>query len=380
MILQIKLTADATGADRAVAAFSKRAGAYVGSIGSELKSQLAGAFAAGAVIAAVRSFGAHVVETVDNIKDMSEQLGVSTDEIQRMQKAANDAGVKFTVISGALQRIDQLRAQAAGGDKAASGLFAGLGIDPNVGTSLDILRQAVKASFGTAQQQAAYASLFAKKANQMRVVVAELQAQGPIELISEGQIQRIDQANAKLEESKRRLTALSAGPAAFLTGVLERGIGGYLNIGKGLGKLLGSEFGKSPTDAEKSEGLKRILAGAFSVFGGALFGGKMNDKMLASLGIANASGTSAALSGITPQPSSAQAAAIAASTPAASAISLGQPGDSLSRIGLFVGGRPEVRSLASIERNTAEAARSSSQALRTLKAIEEGIMALGGQI
>ncbi len=72
MNLVVKLTADATAAERGVAAFSKKAGSYVGSIGSELKSQLVGAFAAGAVISAVRSFGAHVVEMVDNIKDMSE--------------------------------------------------------------------------------------------------------------------------------------------------------------------------------------------------------------------------------------------------------------------------------------------------------------------
>lgn len=318
MILQIKLMADASGADRAVAAFSKRAGAYVGSIGSELKSQLAGAFAAGAVIAAVSSFGAHVVETADNIKDMSEQLGVSTDEIQRMQKAANDAGIKFTVISGALQRIEALRSQAASGDAAAGGLFAGLGIDPTQGNALSILTQAVEASARGARENALLFDMVGRKAGILKGVVGELKAQGSIKLISEQQIQAIDKVNARLEEAKRRLTVAGAPIIAMLS------------------KMFG-------------------------------IGGKSQS------GVASAAGIEIPQAGV-------QSSSIAASTPAASAISLGQPGDSLSRIGLFVGGRPEVRSLASIERNTAEAARQSAQSVRTLKSIEELLKVAGDQI
>lgn len=344
MILQIKLMADATGADRAVAAFSKRAGAYVGSIGSELKSQLAGAFAAGAVIAAVRSFGAHVVETVDNIKDMSEQLGVSTDEIQRMQKAANDAGVKFTVISGALQRIEALRSQAASGDKSAGNLFAGLGIDPTQGTSLSILTQAVEAAANGAKENALLFDLLGRKAGILKGIVGELKSQGSIELITEQQIQTIDKVNARLVEAKRRLTV--AGTPLMAAGIedfaanLERASTGRGALAMALFPMLSKIFG---------------------------IGGKPQ-------------GAAASLAGSEIAPAGVQSSAIAASTPAASAISLGQPGDSLSRIGLFVGGRPEVRSLASIERNTAEAARQSAQSVRTLKSIEELLKVAGDQI
>lgn len=337
MNLVVKLTADATAAERGVAAFSKKAGAYVGSIGSELKSQLVGAFAAGAVISAVRSFGAHVVETVDNIKDMSEQLGVSTDEIQRMQKAANDAGVKFTVISGALQRIEQLRTQAAGGDKAASNLFAGLGVDPTVGTSLDLLKQVVEASFGTAKQQAAYAELFAKKANIIRLIVGELKGQGAIELITEDQIKTIDKANAKLEEAQRRITVAGSPALAAVLNALSSAMEDSVNTGKALRSMFGFKETLEPMASDT-------------------FVGPLQSQ----------SGT--------------QSSSIAASTPAASAISLGQQGDSLSRIGLFVGGRPEVKSLASIERNTAETARAVSTNTRVLKAIEDLMRVAQGEV
>ena len=337
MNLVVKLTADATAAERGVAAFSKKAGAYVGSIGSELKSQLVGAFAAGAVISAVRSFGAHVVETVDNIKDMSEQLGVSTDEIQRMQKAANDAGIKFTVISGALQRIEALRSQAASGDAAAGGLFAGLGIDPTQGNALSILTQAVEASARGARENALLFDMLGRKAGILKGVVGELKAQGSIELISEQQIQTIDRANAKLEEAKRRATVAGA-PA----------LSGILNV---ISSAL-EESSTRPQRIRKLFGMKEMLEPMAS------------DTFV----------------GPVKSPSGIQSSSIAASTPAASAISLGQPGDSLSRIGLFVGGRPEVRSLASIERNTAESARQVAQSVRTLKSIEELLKVAGGEL
>jgi hypothetical protein len=337
MNLVVKLTADATAAERGVAAFSKKAGSYVGSIGSELKSQLVGAFAAGAVISAVRSFGAHVVETVDNIKDMSEQLGVSTDEIQRMQKAANDAGIKFTVISGALQRIEALRSQAASGDAAAGGLFAGLGIDPTQGNALSILTQAVEASARGARENALLFDMVGRKAGILKGVVGELKAQGPIDLISEQQIQTIDKANAKLEEAKRRATVAGAPALSGILNVISSAI---------------EESSTRPQRIRKLFGMKEMLEPMAS------------DTFV----------------GPVESPSGIQSSSIAASTPAASAISLGQPGDSLSRIGLFVGGRPEVRSLASIERNTAESARQVAQSVRTLKSIEELLKVAGGEL
>ena len=341
--LLAKMTMDATAAERGVAAFSKKAGGYLGSIGSELKSQLVGAFAAGAVISAVRSFGAHVVETVDNIKDMSEQLGVSTDEIQRMQKAANDAGVKFTVISGALQRIDALRSQAASGDKAASGLFAGLGIDPTQGTALDVLTQAVEASARGARENALLFDMVGRKAGILKGIVGELKGQGPIELISERQIQAIDKVNARLEEAKRRLTV--AGAPIVAAGIED-----------------------TTNTLERISSVKGFLATAmFPVL----------SRMFPAFG---KSGPTAAASGAEIPPPGNQSSSFAASTPAASAISLGQPGDSLSRIGLFVGGRPEVKSLASIERNTADAARSAGQQTRILKSIEDLLKLSADQI
>jgi len=171
----------------------------------------------------------------------------------------------------------------------------------------------------------------------LKGVVGELKAQGSIELISEQQIQTIDRANAKLEEAKRRATVAGA-PA----------LSGILNV---ISSAL-EESSTRPQRIRKLFGMKEMLEPMAS------------DTFV----------------GPVKSPSGIQSSSIAASTPAASAISLGQPGDSLSRIGLFVGGRPEVRSLASIERNTAESARQVAQSVRTLKSIEELLKVAGGEL
>lgn len=332
--LGFKITADATQAERAVAAFSKKSSAYIGSIGTELKGQLAGAFAAGAVIAAVRSLGAHVVETVDNVKDLSEQLSISTDDVQRLQKAANDAGVGFSEISVAMQRIEALRAQAAGGDKNAQGIFSALGIDPSQGTGLNILTKAIDA--GTVGgKTAAMFNLLGNKASLLKNVMAELKAQGPIDLINENSIEKIDQANLRLQESKRRLTALST-PLA--TAALE---------------------GTTGT-------IQDLIGGG----GGLNFGGPL--RFLSSLMSSNKLAPMAADAFVGPMQGaqSSRSASVSTATTAA-AVNLSSSSDALSRIGLFVGGRPEARRLTDIASNTAATARHLERQTKIFTSIED---------
>lgn len=335
--LEVKITADASSAERAVAAFAPKASKYLGGIGAELKSQLVGAFAAGAVISAVRSFGAHIVETVDDIKDLSDQLGISTDDVQRLQKAANDAGVGFSKISVAMQRIEALRAQAAGGDKTAQGYFSALGIDPMKGSGLDILTQAIDA--GTiGGKSAAMFDLLGNKAALLKGVMSELKAQGPITLIEPGQIDEIDHANNRLKEIKRQATAQATGPAA-----------GFLRyIGGALGGLTEGSVGS------RIAGLHPLVMasrGIKSAFGGSTLP-PMDPNTF-----------------IGPEQEKYRRQSLSAATPAS--ISLGQQGDALSRIGHFVGGSPSVRGLNSIERNTADTARAVTRQTQLLKMIEE---------
>ena len=197
-------------AESAFGAFSKRVGGMLKSnIGggfASIGASLAGMFTVGAAVNWVKS----VSDAVGEIKDMAELLEISTDEVQQLQKAAAGSGQSFEVVAMAMQRIQQLRAQAQAGDKGASGLFAILGIDPSKGSASDIIRQALAASSRGVGENAAAFEMLGKKAASLRMVFDEMEQQGPITLISEEELERIDQATKRLENAMRSLKVASA--------------------------------------------------------------------------------------------------------------------------------------------------------------------------
>ena len=352
----IKFTADASGVQRAVAGMAKQTEKQFKGIGDELTKRIAGAFAAGAVVSAVGNFISSVRQSVDEIKDLSDQLEISTDDVQRLQKAANDTGVKFGVITTALQKIEAKKAEALSGDPKAAGLFAAIGANPG-DSALSILQRAAEESSKSTEKNAAAFELLGKKAVILRNVMVELQRQGPIKLISEDQIQKIDEVNAGLEEAARYAKAAS-------TPIMEGGL-------RTAGAFLTMFNPERMMDINKRAFARKDLG----------FLGRLGLEAMALLGMQDEEGKKydaldlqEALRkrrGITPP-----VAAAAAVAPATSAISLGTQGDALSRIGLFVGGRPEVGALRNIEantRDTAQATRALLTAMReTRDAIQQG--------
>jgi hypothetical protein len=344
--LTIKLRADATAARRVVASF-----------GAELTKRIAGAFAAGSVIDRIAAFVQSVRESVDEIKDLSDQLGLSTEEVQRLQKAANDAGVKFNVITTALQKIEAMRAQAQSGDKGAMGIFQALGIDPNQGSALDILKQAVD---GT-RNSAAVVDLVGRKARILSNIVAELNVQGPITLISDDEIKKIDEVNAKWEEMVRKSKAIAAPPLAYAADVIEGQITAASDLISGL--------------ADASRGGKRA-AGWYKIANAALRLVNVNnpmavDSLAKDLEMKKPLPSDLFVGPVQEAPAF-KSASVATQTARAS-IPLGQPGDALSRIGLFVGGRPESSILAGIERNTHDTARASRDVVKGLADVAQAV-------
>jgi hypothetical protein len=187
-----------------------------------IKGALAGMF----TVSAAKSYFGDLKNIVDEIKDMSELLGVSTDEVQRLQKASAEAGQNFGSVVTAFQRIEQMRAQAMTGDKRASGIFGLLGIDPSKGTGIDILKSAIEASSRGAQENAAAFELVGKKVTGLKLIMEELQRLGPIKLIGEDQLNAIDSAIKKQEEAMRQLKIAGAP----LMSTLAQGATGILNM------------------------------------------------------------------------------------------------------------------------------------------------------
>lgn len=348
----IKLTADASGAQRAVAAFSKTAEKQVSGIGKELTNRIAGAFAAGAVVSAVGNFIGSVRRSVDEIKDLSDQLEISTDDVQRLQKAANDTGIKFGVITTALQKIEAKKAEALSGDPKAAGLFATIGANPNE-SALSILQRAAEESSKSTEKNAAAFELLGKKAVILRNVMVELQKQGPIKLISEDQIQKIDEVNAGLEEAARHSKAASAP-------IMEGG----LRLAGAFATMLNPE---KMLDINKRAFARKDLGflGRLGMINAEFFGVK--DTEGEKTEPADLQEALRKRRGVTPP------VAAAAAVPATSAISLGSQGDALSRIGLFVGGRPEVGALKNIEANTRDTAQATRALLTAMRETRDAI-------
>lgn len=173
-----------------------------GHLGGELRglgASLAGVF----TIGAVKRFASEVVEMVQDIKDMSELLEMSTEDVQRLQKAASEAAIPFTRVVSALQRIEAEKAKALTGDEKSRSLFSMLGIDPGKAGALDILKQTVEASKRGAIENAAAFDLLGAKVGGLKRVVDELNQLGQLKVMSDEDVARIDQASKALENAWR---------------------------------------------------------------------------------------------------------------------------------------------------------------------------------
>jgi hypothetical protein len=194
----MRIGADATGAQRVVAGIANGANKAFSAIGKELTNRLVGAFAAGAVIDRVAGFFKDTVDYADNLGDLAENLGITIEEVQRLEVAANLAGVRFSKLQVLLGKITAMQAQAIEGDKKALGMFAALGLDPRNASALQIMEAAIG-------NQAVATELFGQKLNVVSNVMQKLKSLGPIELITQEQADMLGQVNDKLAEAERRM-------------------------------------------------------------------------------------------------------------------------------------------------------------------------------
>jgi hypothetical protein len=210
---------------------AKKAESVASSLGKSLNRKLGGEFnALGASLAgmftltAARSFFTQMTGIAGEIKDMADLLEISTDEVQKLQKAAADAGQPFNAIVSAFQRIEQTKAKALTGDARASGIFKILGIDPSQTSTLNILTAAINTAGGSAEKNAASFELLGKKVSGLKLAMDELSRQGQINLIDSADLDEIDAAGKRLEEAIREMQAAAAPFATATVRMLTAGI------------------------------------------------------------------------------------------------------------------------------------------------------------
>jgi len=214
----VKVGADATGFNRAVAGVANATNKAFSSVGKEITNRFLGAFAASAIIDRITGFVTETVNYADDIGDLAENLGISVEEVQRLQVASELAGVKFSKLLPILQKIIALQNDAIQGDKKALGIFAALGLDPQNVNALQIMEAAIA-------NNAVATELFDRKINNVFNAMQKLRTLGPIQLITTEQSEALGKANDQLAEAWRTLKVVSvpsiAGGLRFFAGLIK---------------------------------------------------------------------------------------------------------------------------------------------------------------
>ena len=256
----------------------KRASSMTDKFRSTVGSQLGGALS----VAAIGAFTSKVIETVDAIGDLSEQLNISTDDVQRLQVLAGQTGVSFEAMAKSITAVSQERLKAIEEGGKAREYFQTLGfsvaeLNDKSLSNIDLIArmgQAHKDAGSSAQTQAAMIAILGEKAFKAAGAMAKIKEIGPINLVSKEQIDSIGQMADTIDEMKRQLL-VSAIPtigfwadatkrAAKDTEDLKDGVAGIFQVLGGKGSIIKAgiqEVFSKPEDANATFGALPIQRG-----------------------------------------------------------------------------------------------------------------------
>jgi phage-related protein len=214
--LVAKLGLDKTGFEQGLSKAGKQASQF----GSSLKTTLAGAFGATAMIA----FAKGIADTTGRIKDLSEQFGVTTDDVQNIDYAMKQSGMSFEDFGAAMNKLGPARREAALGNEELAATFAKFGVSAEdlqnpLLSNKDILMKVAEAMRGTnvtAADQAAIMDLLGPKAAKLANVLAGLDGFQAPSLFSEDDIAMIDQMSKEFELFYRDLQISGVETGKFL--------------------------------------------------------------------------------------------------------------------------------------------------------------------
>lgn len=184
-------------------------------------------------VAALTAFGASMVRRIDEIKDLSEQFNLTTDEVQKFGAAFENSGLQVSDAGAAIDRLNKARREAVESNQDLRDSFAAFGIsveqlnDASIQTK-DIFRQigmALRDGQVGDKERAAMMDLMGKKGARFVEAMKELE-NVKVTIIPPEQVEEVDKATRHLRELRRELEAiiiLRASKAAKgdLLGVIE---------------------------------------------------------------------------------------------------------------------------------------------------------------
>lgn len=124
------LIQDLNKGERAVQQFAKQASQsfqQMSSLATSLASSIAGLGVSLSVVG-FAAFAKQMVGAADDIGDMAERLGVSTDALQAFQFAAKEVGASAEEIAGGFSKLNKLLGEAGLGNKEAIKTFQDMGV------------------------------------------------------------------------------------------------------------------------------------------------------------------------------------------------------------------------------------------------------------
>lgn len=189
-------------------------------VAAEFKGMLAGAFGAAAIEEGIRS----VVEYAVHIKEMADQTGISTEEVQRLGYAAKATGLQFEDFQTALSKMGGARKEAAEKNDELLKSFERFGVsladlqNPAL-RNIDLMHKISEAMRGmtlSAGDRDALREFFGRSGDKLAESIGKLDEFKDRPIISENDIVAID----RLEKAIGRLTTTSkvaaAGPVAAI--------------------------------------------------------------------------------------------------------------------------------------------------------------------
>jgi hypothetical protein len=220
--------------------------------------------AVGAAIAGAGFFAKRGVDAITELKDFSEQTELSTTDVQRLGKAAEESGLEFGNFATALSAGGNSRKDAVESNAELRETFAKYGVtladlrDPQK-TTLDLMKQMARAAkdMNKIEVRTDFRDIFGKGAEKLVNPLLGIDAdKGAV--ISEANVQNVDRAEKAFQRLGREIK-----------------VAGGNFLGGGLAKLF--EYFDRPTKGrELVQGASNLAKTALGMVGGA-FGSRGDD-------------------------------------------------------------------------------------------------------
>jgi len=217
-----KLGLDGSAFENGLKKASSTTDKFRSSVGSQLGAALS--------VAAIGAFTKKVIDTVDAIGDLSEQLNISTDDVQRLQVLAGQTGVSFEAMAKSITAVSQERLKAIEEGGKAREYFQALGLsvaelnDKSLSNIelIERMGQAHQDSGKSAQTQAAMIAILGEKAFKAAGAISKIKELGPINLITKEQIDAVGKMADRIDEMKRQLLVSAIPTVGFWADATER--------------------------------------------------------------------------------------------------------------------------------------------------------------